>query len=87
MNTKQQLLEQLKEVNRREHKGIDQRISDMVDIFIKRRKSLGISQKEMAEMIGISQTSISQIETKTKVPALKNILKICIALDLNIKIE
>lgn len=87
MNTKQQLLEQLKEVNRREQKGIDQKISDMVDVFIERRKSLGISQKEMAEMIGLSQTSISQIETKTKVPTLKNILKICIVLDLNIKIE
>jgi transcriptional regulator with XRE-family HTH domain len=38
---------------------------------------LGVSQEELSEKAGISQTSISQIENGKKNPSKKNIQKIC----------
>jgi transcriptional regulator with XRE-family HTH domain len=41
------------------------------------RKEKGISQTEFAELCGLTQTSLSQIETGTKRPNPKNLSKIC----------
>ncbi len=44
------------------------------------RKQLGIKQYELSEMTGISQTSLSQIETGLKRPSTRTLKKICDAL-------
>jgi len=46
------------------------------------RRQLKITQYELAEKCGISQTSLSQIETGIKRPSQKTISKICAALDI-----
>lgn len=46
------------------------------------RKKLCVRQNELAERCGISQTSLSQIETGIKRPSTKTIKKLCTALDI-----
>lgn len=41
------------------------------------RKSRKLSQQDLSELTGISQTSISQIETDTCYPHQSTLLKIC----------
>ncbi len=46
------------------------------------RKQVGLKQYELAEACGISQTSLSLIETGTKRPSERTIKKICTACDI-----
>ena len=45
------------------------------------RRELGITQYELSEKCGISQTSLSQIETGTKRPSPRTIKRICEVLE------
>ena len=45
------------------------------------RKELGLSQDELAKMVGVSRNTISSIETGQFCPTAKLALVICIALD------
>jgi len=47
------------------------------------RKHKGISQMQLAEQIGISQTSLSQIESDIKRPSVSTIKKICEILEVS----
>lgn len=46
------------------------------------RKKLEITQSELAEKCGLSQTSLSQIETGAKRPSQKTISKLCKSMDI-----
>ena len=46
------------------------------------RQHFGVSQVEMSDRTGISQTSISQIESGTKNPSKRTIQKICEAFEI-----
>lgn len=48
------------------------------------RKEKGIKQMVFAEMIGISQVAVSQIETNTKVARPKTFIKILKALEISV---
>ncbi len=50
------------------------------------RQHFGISQVELSERTGLSQTSISQIESGAKNPSKKTIDKICEAFDIPVAI-
>ncbi|RRD94121.1 transcriptional regulator [Clostridiales bacterium COT073_COT-073] len=45
------------------------------------RKSYGISQNQLADMVGVSRNTISSIETGQFYPTAKLALILCIALD------
>lgn len=45
------------------------------------RRQLGITQQDLAERSGISQTSLSQIENSVKRPSNKTIQSICLVLE------
>ena len=45
------------------------------------RKEMGLSQDELAKMVGVSRNTISSIETGQFCPTAKLALIICIALD------
>lgn len=45
------------------------------------RKSKGLSQKDLADLVGITQASLSYIETGKKLPHKSTLLKIYKALD------
>jgi len=46
------------------------------------RKKLSITQQELAEKCGLSQTSLSLIETGVKHPSRRTIVKVCSVLDI-----
>jgi transcriptional regulator with XRE-family HTH domain len=46
------------------------------------RKKLSVTQNELAEQCGLTQTSLSQIETGVKRPSHRTISKICRSLDI-----
>lgn len=47
------------------------REEELINEFIKLRKSLNVSQKELAELIGSKQQAISRVEKKEHCPSLK----------------
>ena len=52
-----------------------------------RRKSLGLSQAELAEKAGVHQETVSYIESGKRIPNLMNMVSILSALDMVLKIE
>ena len=52
-----------------------------------RRKVLGISQEKLGEMCGLHRTYIGGIEQETRNPSLKNVEKICEALQMPVPIS
>lgn len=65
----------------------DKEINELVFQIIKVRKSQNMTQKELAEKVGVSKNTISRIEMLSNQPSLKMILKICKVLGLTLKIE
>ena len=51
--------------------------------IMQRRKQLGIKQSELAELIGVSDNQISNIENGKSFPRLSSFIKICDILDCN----
>lgn len=64
----------------------DEQIIEIVSKIEYARKKAGLTQHELAEMIGVSNNTISRIETLESVPTLKVLLKICKALNLRVEI-
>ena len=50
---------------------------------MQRRKQLGITQSELAEIIGVSDNQISNIENGKSLPRMKGFIDICNSLDCN----
>jgi DNA-binding XRE family transcriptional regulator len=69
---------------RREYEALQSRY-DMIEILIKRRNQLKISQKELAVIIGTKQPAISRLEKGDYNTTLKTFFKVAEALDLDIK--
>lgn len=87
MSTKKELLKQLRKINQEEEKDFIKEVEQMIDLIVEKRKSLELSQTDISIITEIPQTTISRIETKTNIPTLKSLYKICKSLDLTIKIE
>ncbi|MEN8905991.1 MAG: helix-turn-helix transcriptional regulator [Clostridiales bacterium] len=62
-------------------------MSHLIGAIIAERKKRKISQKELSEMIGAEQSTISRIETWTVRPTLDTVLKIAYALDIDVNIS
>lgn len=50
--------------------------AEIISALIKRRSSLGISQRELAAMCGIPQSSVARIESFKTTPKLDTLLKL-----------
>ena len=68
------------------HKMIINLPSDIGSIIRDARKRKGLTQTQLAQMVGIQQRTISVIETDPSNTSLKKIVKICKALGLIINI-
>jgi len=67
-------------------KGNDKRLAKNLGLLIAtRRKSLGITQGELAETVGIEQESMSRIETGMTTPSLSRLLLLADALNCSIE--
>ena len=60
---------------------------DMIRSLIKRRSKLGISQKELARIIGTKQPAISRLEKGDYNTSLRTFFKVTDALDLDISLK
>ena len=60
--------------------------SAIITTMINRRNDLGLSQRELAEMCGIPQSSVARIESNNTSPKLDTLLKIFSRLGLGINI-
>lgn len=62
-------------------------ISEMAKLvvqIVKRRKSLGLTQSEVARRAGITQAQVARLETSSSVPSMETVIKVAIALDLTV---
>ena len=48
-----------------------------------RRKALGMTQEQLAELAGLSDTYVGHIERATRVPSLSTLVSICYALEIS----
>lgn len=61
--------------------------NDMIDILVKRRQELGLSQRQLAERCGMEQSSIARIETHQSSPKWETVCTIAKNLQYNVVFE
>lgn len=71
---------------KRELEEIEEKAA-IVTAMIDRRNALGLSQRELAEMCGIPQSSVARIESNRTVPKLDTLLKIFHQLGLQLSVQ
>ena len=88
MNTLNEFIdEQLKDpVFKRKYGALEPEFTVM-QAMIDARKERGMTQKELAEITGISQADISRLERGTGNPSLKTLQRVAQALQMALKIE
>ena len=59
----------------------------IIQQVIKARKEKSLTQKELAEKVGVKQQEISRLENEKHTPTLGNLIRILDGLDLELKIE
>ena len=62
-------------------------IAEIIGAVIEQRKSMGLSQRELAEQCGMPQSSVARIESGKITPNLGTLLKIFRNLGLSISVE
>jgi transcriptional regulator with XRE-family HTH domain len=73
-------------VLRNDPKAKDKKLAKNLGALVaERRKSLGLTQGELAEVVGIEQESMSRIETGMTTPSLSRLLSLADALDCSIE--
>lgn len=55
--------------------------------LVARRRSLGLSQTELAELTGTTQSAIARLESGGRPPRIDTLLRIANALDCELKVE
>jgi len=58
----------------------------IISAVIEQRNALGLSQRDLAELCGIPQSSVARIESFQTTPNLATLLKICRALGLKLAV-
>ena len=61
-------------------------LASFVTLIIQRRNELGITQRELASLSGLPQSSIARLETMKTVPNIETILKIVKPLGLQLSL-
>ena len=62
-------------------------LSQIISTIIERRNALGISQRELAAVCNMPQSSVARIESYKTVPKLDTLIKITKSLGLNLTIS
>lgn len=79
----------VKEVNPEDGQVLDEleSISAIISAMIDQRNALGISQRELASMCGMPQSSVARIENFKTIPHLDTLLKIMNPLGLTLTVQ
>ncbi|MCD8217634.1 MAG: helix-turn-helix transcriptional regulator [Clostridiales bacterium] len=64
-----------------------EQMASIVSAVIERRNQLGISQRELASMCGLPQSSVARIETCKTTPNLSTLLKMLQPLGLTLRVS
>lgn len=72
--------------SKREMEEIEE-LSALISAVIKQRNDLGLTQRELAELCGLPQSSVARIETMKIVPKLDTFLKLLRPLGLKMTIS
>lgn len=88
MKTWDQYKEHVKDINPRSKQEIEEIeiLAKIVSSLIEKRTELGFSQRELADICGIPQSSLARIETFKTTPKLDTILKIMQPLGLKLTV-
>ena len=62
-------------------------IASIVGVMINQRSSLGISQRDLAALCGMPQSSIARVESMKTIPNLETVFKMMHALGLKITVS
>lgn len=89
MKTWNDYKEYVKEVDPESRKTMEEveALSSIVSTIIRQRNTLGISQRKLAAMCGIPQSSVARIESFKTTPNLDTILKIMQPLGLTLTVQ
>lgn len=88
MRTWQDYKEYIKNIDENNNLLIEEidELTAIVSAMIEKRNALGISQRELAQLCGLPQSSIARIESGKTTPKLDTLLKIMHPLGLKIKL-
>lgn len=89
MKTWNEYKEQIKAKDPEAKKDIEEieAIASIVSAMIEKRNELGISQRELAEMCGMPQSSVARIESFQTTPNLDTVVKIMQPLGLRLTVS
>lgn len=89
MKTWNDYKEHVKTIDSRSRKDIEnaENLAAIVSTLIEQRNALGISQRELAAICGMSQSSIVRIESMETAPRLDTLLKIMRPLGLRLTVS
>jgi DNA-binding XRE family transcriptional regulator len=61
--------------------------SQIADQVVSRRSELGMAQRELAELVGTTQSAIARLESGGRPPRIDTLLRIAAALDCDLSVE
>ena len=61
--------------------------AEIISAIIKQRNALGLSQRDLASLCDIPQSSVARIESSKTTPKLSTIIKICNQLGLSLSVS
>ncbi|MBO0603524.1 helix-turn-helix domain-containing protein [Sporosarcina sp. E16_3] len=61
-------------------------VADLVDEIRDTRKSLGLTQRDLAEKTGLKQSAIARMESGGVIPRLDTVLRVALAMGLKFKL-
>ena len=83
------VLEQIKAEGPQERQTIEaaEKVADIIEKVTKARIKKGMSQRELAEVSKVQQTTIARMETLKVIPRLNTLVRIAECLDIEISVE
>ena len=66
---------------------INEAEAEIISAIIKQRNALGLSQRDLASLCDIPQSSVARIESSKTTPKLSTIIKICNQLGLSLNVS
>lgn len=85
-NDYKEYVRKIDEKSSRDIKDIEEQ-AEIISAMIEQRNALGLSQRELAEMCGVPQSSVARIESFQTTPNLATLLKILRVLGLRLKVS
>lgn len=82
-------LEQIKAEGSQERQTVEaaEKVAEIIDKVTKARIEKGMSQRELAEVSKVQQTTIARMETLKVIPRLNTLVRIAECLDIEISVE